>query len=348
MISNLRTIAKPALKKAVISAGLEASALMAGLGIAARGVGAIFTLHHVRPKSANLFQPNDILEITPDFLEEAILTLKDEGYAFARLEDVPRRLAAGNSQPFACFTLDDGYHDNVEFAAPLFSRYQVPFTIFITQGYVEATHTMWWETIDAVLNEVERLEFDFGQGPETMPAMTPAQKLAVFNRIADFVNSSDEREAVAQLDAVALASGVDPLAITRDLAMRADELRVLAENTLVSYGAHTISHRGLARLSDEEATREIVESAEALAAVTGKRPISFAYPYGDGRSVSAREQRILAENGLSIGVTTRPGVLKPGMTSDMTALPRISLNGLYQKARYVRGLASGLPFKVMG
>jgi peptidoglycan/xylan/chitin deacetylase (PgdA/CDA1 family) len=124
-------------------------------------------------------------------------------------------------------------------------------------------------------------------------------------------------------------------------------LRELAANPLVSYGAHTVSHRGLARLPESEARREISESIAAVSTMTGKTANAFAYTYGDARSVSLRERQILRDMGMRIGVTTRPGVLTADLLGDMTALPRISFNGLYQKGRYVRALASGIPFKVM-
>jgi peptidoglycan/xylan/chitin deacetylase (PgdA/CDA1 family) len=349
MLRLIKSLTSPAIKRTIITAGLEVSAVLDSLGLSdsTRGRGAIFTLHHVRKPFIRPFHPNDILEVTPEFLDEALATLRGRDYDFIRLEEVPDRLASKSTQPFACFTLDDGNRNNKTDAAPVFTRHGAPFTIFITKGFIEGTHSLWWETLEALLNKTPAIDFDFGLGPEPLPTATPAQKLAAFRRITDFVSTADETYAVEQLDTEAHRHGIDPLAIARDLTMRADELRELGNNPLVSYGAHTVSHRGLARLPETEARREISDSIAAVQALSGKTASAFAYTYGDARSVSLRERQILRDLGMQIGVTTRPGVLGADMIADMTALPRISFNGLYQKGRYVRALASGIPFKVM-
>lgn len=338
------------LKRALIGGGLEVSALLGALGLmpGARGRGAIFTLHHVRPPRPGAFQPNALLEVTPAFLEVAIGALRDAGYDLVPLDAVPERLAAPAARPFACFTLDDGYRDNAVHAAPVFTRNGVPFTIFLTSGFVDASRSMWWETLEALLRREDRLAYDFGRGTETIATATPRQKQAAFDRIAAVINTGDELEAVATLDRIAAAAGVDPLQITAEETMRADELRALLSNPLAAYGAHTVTHRGLARLPPADAEAEIAGSMETVASLTGRVPATFAYPYGDARSVAPHVRGILRTLGLAIGVTTRPGTLRAGMAADLAAVPRISLNGLYQKARYVRALASGIPFRLTG
>ena len=347
----IRGVMRQGLKHAVITGGLEFAHLAgrAGLMASARGMGAIFTLHHVRPKVQQTFDPNAHLEITPEFLEAAIEHLKEEGYQFVALADMPARLAiARDGERFAAFTLDDGYRNNALHAQPVFTRHRVPFTVFVSPGLACKTHSIWWETLTDLLRAVPHLEFDFGSGPITLPLATLFQKQAAYSRFTRFIQSEmDEAAAVERLDAAARAHGIDPLMITERLVMREPELKSLVLNPLASIGGHTVSHRALARLGDEDARREMEESLERIAAITGQRPETFAYPYGDRAAVSPREHRLAQELGLRVAVTTEPGTILPRSFDTPTALPRISLNGLYQKPKYVGALASGIPFRLM-
>jgi peptidoglycan/xylan/chitin deacetylase (PgdA/CDA1 family) len=126
--------------------------------------------------------------------------------------------------------------------------------------------------------------------------------------------------------------------------MGREELLRLIRHPLASFGAHTVSHRALRRLSDTEARREIQRSANWLEALTGERPASLAYPYGTDSAVSERDRALAAELGFAVAVTTRPGTICERFADHLTGLPRISLNGYYQVPRYVAALASGIPF----
>lgn len=348
---NLISTARQGLKHAMITSGLKAARLVrsAGAMSSARGLGAIFTLHHVRPKTARSFDPNAHLEITPDFLDAAIRRLKHEGYAFLSLAELPEHLAKSQTcQPVAVFTLDDGYRNNAEFAQPVFSEHRVPYTVFVTGGFIDKTHTLWWETLAGLVGTTNALHFDFGTGPVALRTASLAEKNAAYDRIAGFIRRGDEAEAIGRLNAVARMHGIDPDLIVERLIMRAPELQSLVLNPLASLGAHTISHRALSGLPEDEARDEILRSAARIEEITGRRPTSIAYPYGDGPAVSPREARLASELGFTSGVTTRPGTLDARKRDALFALPRISLNGHYQKPDYVAALASGIPFKLMG
>ncbi|MBO0741819.1 MAG: polysaccharide deacetylase, partial [Hyphomicrobiaceae bacterium] len=57
-----------------------------------------------------------------------------------------------------------------------------------------------------------------------------------------------------------------------------------------------------------------------------------------------REFDLVKELGLKTGVTTRKGLIHPRHASELTGLPRVWLDGDYQKQRYVKVLLSGAPF----
>ena len=312
------------------------------------GRGLIFTLHHVRPaKPSTGYDPNGILSITPEFLEVAVRAALDHGLVPVHLHDLPALLADPNDKrSFVAFTLDDGYRNNAQFAAPVFRRYGVPYTIFITQGLVERTRTMWWETSDAIVRQSDAVEFDFGNGTERLATATPAQKLAAFYRFACVVWTMDEDQFVQRIDEAALRHGVDPMAIVREEVMDETELRNLANDPLVHFGAHTVTHCNLKRVEAERLVREIEQSQAAVERYVGMRPRSFAYPYGWTTAVGKREAQAAAQAGFDIAVTTQPGVLSSARLQQQPMLTaRVSLNGHYQKRRYVDALITGLPFR---
>lgn len=346
----MNSAARNILKQAAVRAGLEAIALSrAGrLWPAAGGRGVIFTLHHVRPRQAKTYDPNAHLSVTPEFLEEAILAAGECGLTPVALEDLPSLLAdTGDKRRFVSFTLDDAYRNNAEFAVPVFRRHGVPYTIFIAAGFVERSRTPWWETAGRLVEKADRLEFDFGRGVEKLRLETEARKQAAFERLAEFVQATDEDEAVARIDETARDHGIDPVALVAELTMDAGALRRLARDPLARFGAHTLTHANLRRVDDQRLRREITESAKAVKAYVGRYPRSFAYPYGFPSAVGDREIRAVGEAGFEIAVTTQPGVLRASSLERPTAFNRVSLNGLYQEKRYVKALISGLPFKVM-
>lgn len=311
-----------------------------------RGSGVIFMLHRVTPEPPAPFEPNRILKVSPDFIEAVIQHVIEAGFEILSLDEVAERLTSRKptARPFACFTFDDGYRDNLTVAYPIFRRFGVPFTVYIPTDYADGKGELWWLMLEKVIAGAETLTVTLAGEARTFTCRSADQKDEAFEEIYWQLRRGPEDEARSIVAGLAEAAGFSSEALCRELMMDWDEIRSLARDPLVTIGAHTCRHMALARLGDDEARREMVDSIARIEAELGRPCRHFSYPYGCESSAGKREFVTAREIGAATAVTTRKGLIHSGHADELTSLPRLSLNGDYQDLRYLKVMLSGMPF----
>ncbi|MFL6799340.1 MAG: polysaccharide deacetylase family protein [Xanthobacteraceae bacterium] len=339
-------IALNTFKKTLIRGGLETLYFSAAHHLMRRfvgGIGVILTLHHVRPPRLDRFQPNRLLELTPQFLDDVLAWLRRAQLDIVSLDEMYRRLVAGeNDRRFVCFTLDDGYRDTLQWAYPIFKRYQVPFAVYVATSFPQRVGELWWLALEGVVARNKRVVLALEGEEKGFDCATPGEKRHVFGQLYSYLRSlKTEQELRQAVRDLAGRYQVDIAAFCEELCMDWKELSILAADPLVTVGAHTVNHVRLAKVPETSARSEMEMSRLVIEARLGIRPAHLSYPVGDTTSAGPREFRIAAELGFKTAVTTRPGVLFPSHRQHLMALPRVSLNGEQQQMRYVRVLVSG-------
>ena len=339
------------LRTAGIRFGLEALYFTGAwkvFGPLSSGVGTIFTMHHVRPPRAESFQPNALLEIEPAFLETLIEYLRYKKIDIVSLTEARRRLREQDyATRFVCFTLDDGYRDNLEFAYPIFKKHGVPAALFIATSFPDKLGLLWWIALERVIAATDRIVIEVEGKSRFFDCANAGAKQSVYTEIYWWLRSfSDEKEMRRVVTDLCERYGVDPLGPCKELCMDWKEIETLAVDPLITIGAHSVNHYMLKKWDAATAKQELVQSASVIEKAVGKKPTDFAYPVGDKTSAGARDFALASDAGYELAVTTRPGVIFPEHREHMTALPRVSLNGNFQAIRYADVLRSGVPFSL--
>src|SRR3984893_13854012 len=125
------------------------------------GVGTIFMLHNVRPRRNAAFQPNRHLEVAPEFLRAMLTHLRSRDVDIITMDELHRRLTERDfSRRFACFTFDDGYRDNRDFALPVMREFDVPFNVYVGSAFAQGTGRLWWVELEMVIAKAQTIEVE--------------------------------------------------------------------------------------------------------------------------------------------------------------------------------------------
>ena len=152
-----------------------------------------------------------------------------------------------------------------------------------------------------------------------------------------------EEDIAAFVRDLAARYDVDIAELRERVCMTWDQIGALARDPLVTIGAQSVSHPVMTKLSRQRAERELRMSRAVIESAIGTAPKHFAYPFGQPEMAGAREFQMATDLGYLTAMTTQSGVLTRAHGDRLTALPRIALDGSFQRLRYLQVAMSGVP-----
>lgn len=269
-------------------------------------VAVIFMLHRFTDRERG------ISGYDPSSVRALLEYLRRERYALVSLEALFAAMS-GEGPPLShalAFTIDDGYVDHAEIAAPMFASFDCPVTTFVATGFLDGSLWFWWDHIQYVFRRTAR----------------PSLKLSVGDSTLEYRLSDAESRQRAEDDFVARCKTLPEhrkLAVIRELSIAAEveipreppaayapmtwsQLRE-CERRGMTFAPHTVTHPILACATDEQARAEIVDSWARLRS-EAQRPVPIlAYPNGQPGDFGAREYQLLRDTGLRGAVTSVAG-----------------------------------------
>ena len=294
--------------------------LLRGLG---RDRVTIFMLHRLQDPTRG------VSGHSPRLLRAVLGRLNREGVRFPTLEECIAESMADpgppGRAPAVVFTLDDGYHDQVSIAAPIFAEFRCPATVFLATGFVDRAMWLWWDQLEYLVQGSRRTSVDRDTG-----------RVDLSSQVARAAFLDERREALKRFPLDGIRGELLRLSALLDVELPVtppdryapsdwEEIRK-AEGRGIHFAPHTVNHPILSREPDAGAEEEIAESWRRVSAELSRPCPVFAYPNGMPGDFSDREVRIVQEIGLKGAVTAREGVLllrrAPGMRSPFR-IPRM-------------------------
>lgn len=271
-------------------------------------------LNHIDPpvlvllyhRVTSLRSDPEMLAVAPDNFRAQMRYLKDT-VPLVRFEEDWAKL----SKPAVCITFDDGYADNVLEALPILEEAGVPATFFVSTGTIGTGSEFWWHELERILLEKKGLPPDFtlegGRCGRSWTTGSTRERQECYHELIRIMNDADVEPRTDWLVLLRRWAGTGEGSANTHRAMTVEELRLLAGNSVVTIGAHTVSHTRLSSLSPDAQRHEITASKKQLEAWLGREISAFSYPFGRRSDYTQQSISLCRQAGFIKAAANFPG-----------------------------------------
>jgi peptidoglycan/xylan/chitin deacetylase (PgdA/CDA1 family) len=326
---------RSSLKKKLLNLVYNTGLIHAGRGLWARSL-TVVNYHRIdNPdrRDFDSFKPN--VSATPQQFERQMGYLA-KWFHVISLNDVIAWLDGRRDLPpyAALITFDDGYLDNYTAAFPILRKYHFPALIFLTTAHIGTDAPFYWDLAAYCFSHTQRDHLAFPDG-----SIRQWSDQGQLDRV-----STAWVEALKTLPQAEKEIHVQRLPEQLDVSIPARHFKKLMmdwgqvqemQKSGIEFGAHTMHHPVLTRISLEEVREEVVGSKSRIEAELGETVLGFAYPNGQASDLSDRIERMVAESGLRAAFTLLNG---PSSLSEVKrnpyAIRRIFISHRHSVADY--------------
>lgn len=176
-------------------------------------------------------------------------------------------------------TFDDGYQDNYEIVFPLLRNKGIPAAFFLVANYINKNAPLWdWELISLLQNAVSFKSIEIENQILSQKSKEP-RSLFIF-RILEKLKSTNPD--ITKMTLTSIKQKIDHNFLPKcieDKCMTWEQV-IKMSNTGMEIGAHSLSHRSLAKITPLEAVAEIEQSKIIIENHIKKPCLHFAFPFG--------------------------------------------------------------------
>jgi peptidoglycan/xylan/chitin deacetylase (PgdA/CDA1 family) len=276
-----------------------------------------FLFHRVNPKRELLWDPMD-----PVLFEKCIQHISKK-YKVVLLEELLEDKNLMLQKNLATILFDDGYLDNLEYAAPILQKYNCKASFYVVTDCIEKNIPTWTHILEHnFLNTRQtnfKLNFEFLPAEFKIEQLTTAEKRTAFVKklkpVLKKLSHQNREQVLAQINLVC-----DDVKLPK-IMMNWDQVRELKQAGHY-IGSHTVSHFMLGTMSnDNDIYEELYNSAKTIEKNLGYFPKTISYPVGSYNQQTIEQSK---KAGYVYGLAVKQDLYNPKNDS-LFEIPRIEL-----------------------
>lgn len=273
--------------------------------------------HRINPVREKLWDPIDVK------LFDKCIHYISKNYEVVLIEDLMTNLQKPSKKKYATISFDDGYKDNIEYAAPILKKYNCKASFYVVTDCIDKniptwTHQLEHNFLKTNINEIE-INYDFLPPEYHVTVLLTAQsRLEYIKKLKPYLKklTHDQRETVLNKVKETYTDVEYP-----KLMMTWQDLSEL-KNDGHYIGSHTVSHPMLGTITHEDTIKnELFLSAQRIQSNLGHFPLTISYPVG---SYNETTIKLSKEAGYKLGLAVKQNIYYPEKDG-IFEIPRIEL-----------------------